>query len=125
MPARPFVNRLLYLVRDLRPGNLDAPLSRFWRGNVLDIGGWDSYLTARQRRVPHTNWTTLEPDADCTLGIGNERVRSLAFCLLLAVVWLFAIPCTPICLFLSFGDLVEEPNNHLCVARKPTRQGIP
>ena len=25
----------------------------------------------------------------------------------------------PICLLLSLGDLTEEPNNHLVVARKP------
>ncbi|MGD8466763.1 MAG: class I SAM-dependent methyltransferase [Anaerolineae bacterium] len=48
-----------------------------------------------------------------------EAERNLAFYLLLPIMWLFALLCIPICLFLSLGDLVEEPNNHLCVARKP------
>ena len=244
--TKSFLNRLLYLARDLRSGELYASLSRFCRGNVLDIGGWDFYLTARRRGVPHTNWTTVELDADCALGIDDERfrlvegdgcdmpfddrsfdtvlciqvlehvfepmrmvqeiarvlrpggcaiilvpqtanlhsaphhyqnftrfwlllamerahlqvvelsplggawstiatrlvylllqsrsrgkltypeaTRNLAFYLLLPVMWLFAIICIPICLFLSLGDLVEEPNNHLCVVRKPTLQESP
>jgi SAM-dependent methyltransferase len=240
------VNRLLYAARDVRSGKLYASLRRFCRGSVLDIGGWDFYLTARRRGVPHTNWTTLEPEKECALGLEDERfrlvqgdgcevpfsdgsfdtvlciqvlehvfepirmvqeiarvlqpggcavilvpqtanlhlapyhyqnftrfwllsameraqlqvvelqplggawstiaarllylllqsrsrgkltypeaTRNTAFYLLLPFMWLFAIICIPICLFLSLGDLVEEPNNHLCVARKPTRQRIP
>jgi SAM-dependent methyltransferase len=37
---------------------------------------------------------------------------------------LFAFIAFPICLFLSLGDLTEEPNNHLVVARKPAAQEI-
>ena len=244
--TKSLLNRLLYLARDLRSAKLYAALGRFCYGEVLDIGGWDFYLTAIRRGVAHSNWTTLEPDADCALGIDDERfrlvegdgcsmpfddssfdtvlciqvlehvfepitmvqeiarilrpggcaivmvpqtanlhsaphhyqnftrfwllsamerahlhivelsplggawsttasrlvylllqsrgrgsvtypeaTRNLAFYLLLPVMWLFAAICIPICLFLSLGDLVEEPNNHLCVVRKPTLQGIP
>jgi len=240
MQRKSFVNRLLYLARDLRSGQLYTTLSRFCHGNVLDVGGWDFYLTAKRKGVSHANWTSLELEADSALGIGDrefhmvqgngcsmpfedssfdtvlciqvlehvfepikmvkeiarvlrpggcvvalvpqtanlhsaphhyqnftrfwllsamdradleivelsplggawstiasrlvylllqsrgkgkltypEAERNLAFYLLLPVMWLFALICIPICLFLSLGDLVEEPNNHLCVAQKP------
>jgi hypothetical protein len=31
----------------------------------------------------------------------------------------FAAAAIPVCLLFSLGDLSEEPNNHLVVARKP------
>ena len=243
---RGLFGKVAYLIRNFKCRPLFGMLRAHCAGSVLDIGGWDFYLTARRRGVPHTNWTTLEPDANCALGIEDERfrlvegdgcsmpfndgrfetvlciqvlehvfepirmvqeiarvlqpggcaiilvpqtanlhlapyhyqnftrfwllsameraqlqivellplggawstiaarllylllqsrsrgklthpeaTRNVAFYLLLPFMWLFAIICIPICLFLSLGDLVEEPNNHLCVARKPTRQRIP
>lgn len=48
--------------------------------------------------------------------------RNVFFYLLFPLMILFAILALPICIFLSIGDLTEEPNNHLVVAiKKPTQ----
>lgn len=47
--------------------------------------------------------------------------RGLAFYALLPLMVLYALLSIPVCLLLSLGDLAEEPNNHLAVARKPSR----
>lgn len=44
--------------------------------------------------------------------------RAPAFYLLLPAMVLFALVAIPICALLSLGDLQEEPNNHLVIARK-------
>jgi len=48
-----------------------------------------------------------------------ESSRNLAFYLLFPFMVLFALLAIPLCLLLSIGDLTEEANNHLVVARKP------
>ncbi len=48
-----------------------------------------------------------------------EDRRGPMFYLLLPFMCLYAALSVPICLVLSLGDLSEEPNNHLVVARKP------
>ena len=47
-----------------------------------------------------------------------ENRRGPLFYLLLPVMCLYAAVSVPVCLLLSLGDLSEEPNNHLVVARK-------
>lgn len=48
-----------------------------------------------------------------------EDRRGPLFYLLLPFMCLYAALSVPICLLLSLGDLTEEANNHLVVARKP------
>jgi SAM-dependent methyltransferase len=48
-----------------------------------------------------------------------EDRRGPLFYLLLPLMCLYAALSVPVCLLLSLGDLSEEPNNHLVVARKP------
>lgn len=48
-----------------------------------------------------------------------EIRRSIWFYLLYPAMLLFAAFAFPVCMLLSLGDLAEEPNNHLVVARKP------
>jgi SAM-dependent methyltransferase len=48
-----------------------------------------------------------------------EDRRGPLFYLLLPLMCLYAALSVPICLLLSLGDLTEEANNHLVVARKP------
>ena len=48
----------------------------------------------------------------------KECRRNPLFYLLYPLMVLFALLAMPVCLFLSLGDLTEEPNNHLVVARK-------
>jgi SAM-dependent methyltransferase len=52
-----------------------------------------------------------------------ECTRNLAFYLLFPFMAVFALLALPICLLLSLGDLTEEPNNHLVIARKPKKTG--
>jgi SAM-dependent methyltransferase len=49
----------------------------------------------------------------------GENKRNVLFYLLYPAMLLFAVAAIPICMVLSLGDLSEEPNNHLVVARKP------
>jgi SAM-dependent methyltransferase len=49
----------------------------------------------------------------------KECKRNLLFYLLYPFMLLFAAAAIPVCLIFSLGDLTEEPNNHLIVARKP------
>jgi len=48
-----------------------------------------------------------------------EDRRGPFFYLLLPLMCAWAALSVPVCLLLSLGDLTEEPNNHLIVARKP------
>jgi SAM-dependent methyltransferase len=52
-------------------------------------------------------------------GMSDPRIRRGApFYLLWPFMALFAVVSIPICLLFSLGDLAEEPNNHLVVARR-------
>lgn len=59
-------------------------------------------------------------------GMSDREIdrRSPGFYLLWPLMALFALVAIPICLFLSLGDLSEEPNNHLVVTRKPQAGGV-
>ncbi len=54
----------------------------------------------------------------------KEFRRPMLFYPLYPFMLLFAIIAFPICMILSLGDLTEEPNNHLVVARKPEAQPV-
>ena len=54
----------------------------------------------------------------------SECKRSVFFYLLYPLMIVFTIIALPICMILSLGDLSEEPNNHLVVARKPERRTL-
>jgi SAM-dependent methyltransferase len=54
-------------------------------------------------------------------GMSDPEIRRKpAFWVLLPLQALYAAVSIPICMLLSLGDLEEEPNNHLVVARKPS-----
>ena len=53
--------RLLYIARDLRSGEVFRALRRYCIGHVLDVGGWDFYLTAKRKGIPFAHWTNIEP----------------------------------------------------------------
>jgi SAM-dependent methyltransferase len=62
MNSKSLLLRLLYAARDVRARKLFGALERHVRGDVLDVGGWDFYLTARRKGVACKSWTTLESD---------------------------------------------------------------
>ena len=65
--------RLLYLVRDLRSRALFDALRRFTRGEVLDVGGWDFFVTAREQGATFDRWVTLEPTNERLPDVDDER----------------------------------------------------
>ena len=73
MKKKPLWFRLLYVARDFRSRRLFDALRRHARGDVLDVGGWDFFLTARARGVPFDTWTCLESDPERHLEPGDER----------------------------------------------------
>lgn len=75
MKAKSPLLRLLYWARDLRSRALFSALREHCRGEVLDVGGWDFFLTAEAKQVPFERWTTLEHDQDRLLEIKDPRVQ--------------------------------------------------
>ena len=54
--------RFLYHVRNLRSKALFDVLQKYCKGQVLDIGGWDFYLTVRTKKISYDRWVILESD---------------------------------------------------------------
>jgi SAM-dependent methyltransferase len=54
-----------------------------------------------------------------------ECKRNVLFFVLYPVMILLTLILIPLCMILSLGDLTEEPNNHLVVARKRGSDGQP
>jgi SAM-dependent methyltransferase len=73
LQSKPLSLRLLYRIRDLRWAKLFDVLGRHCGGQVLDVGGWDFFVTACRRGVRFDRWTCLEKDAGRSLGIDDER----------------------------------------------------
>lgn len=67
--------QLLYRLRDLRSRELYRALRRHCRGAVLDVGGWDFVLSARQRGLSFERWTTLENERERLLEVPDRRVE--------------------------------------------------
>lgn len=74
MKPKSLVLRLLYLARDLRSRDVFRALREHCRGDVLDVGGWDFFVTAKRKGAEFTRWTTLEPDPERLLEIDDPRV---------------------------------------------------
>jgi SAM-dependent methyltransferase len=66
--------RFLYWARDLRSRALFEALRTHCRGEVLDVGGWDFFLTAQRERIAFDRWTTLESDPERMLDAADSRV---------------------------------------------------
>jgi SAM-dependent methyltransferase len=72
---KPLVPRLLYAARNLRSRALFAALRAHSRGSVLDVGGGDFFVSARERGIPFESWTTLEPSGDRSRAADDPRFR--------------------------------------------------
>lgn len=75
MKPKPLWIRALYVARDLRSRALFAALGQHCRGDVLDVGGWDFFLTALQRKLEFEAWTSLEPDTTRSLEVDDPRFK--------------------------------------------------
>lgn len=96
--------------------------SRFWIQEALKRGGLEIVELKELGGV----WSTFASravffflQATRSEGMSDPSIRRNAlFWLLLPFQMLFALFLVPVALFFSLGDLGEEPNNHLVVARK-------
>ncbi len=96
--------------------------SAFWIERALGESGFEIIEHRRLGGV----WSTAASHAFYFFlqafrvpGMTEPRIRrSPLFYLLFPLQALWALLTIPICLFLSLGDLGEEPNNHLVVARR-------
>lgn len=60
-------------MRDIRARKMFASLRRYCRDDVLDVGGWDFFLTAKHRGIPFSTWTSLEYDETRVLEVNDDR----------------------------------------------------
>lgn len=65
--------RLLYAARNLRSGAMFAAMRRYSRGNVLDIGGLDFFVTAVEKGIAFDHWTTVEPSPENMPHVDDPR----------------------------------------------------
>jgi SAM-dependent methyltransferase len=72
---KPWVYRLTGGLRNFSNRRLFHAIRTFSKGRVLDIGGWDFFLTARDPKhgFHFDAWTTLEPDSKKKLSIDDAR----------------------------------------------------
>jgi SAM-dependent methyltransferase len=52
--------KIWYFGRDLCYREMFRALRQYCGGDVLDVGGWDFFLTAKRKNIPFRSWTTLE-----------------------------------------------------------------
>jgi SAM-dependent methyltransferase len=69
MSSMTFTERALTVARNIHSREAYMSMRKYVRGHVLDVGGWDFYLTARKQDLSFDRWTTLE----------NEPKRALDF----------------------------------------------
>ncbi|MCE9595388.1 MAG: methyltransferase domain-containing protein [Planctomycetes bacterium] len=75
MKPKSLLMRGLYAARDFRSRALFDALRRHASGDVLDVGGWDFFLTAKAKGVAATSWTSLENDPTRLLDVDDPRFR--------------------------------------------------
>jgi SAM-dependent methyltransferase len=103
--------------------NFHQNFSRFWIQGAMERAGLDLVEIHALGGV----WSSMAShlvyfffQAARADGMSDPAIRRKpSFWLLLPLQVIYAIVNIPICMLLSLGDLQEEPNNHLVVARKP------
>jgi len=99
--------------------------SRYWIREALERAG----LEIVELRELGGVWSTIASRAFFFFlqaaryeGMSDPAIRRKAlFWVLLPFQMLFALFLIPVAMLFSLGDLGEEPNNHLVVARRPSR----
>ncbi len=68
--------KFIYWSRDLRSKEVFHALKKYCHGDVLDVGGWDFYLTAKKiKGLKFNTWTTLESDKQKELDIKDDKFK--------------------------------------------------
>lgn len=60
MSQKSLMVQILYWLRNLRSQEMFRALKLYCKGDVLDVGGWDFYLTAKKKKIIFNTWTTLD-----------------------------------------------------------------
>ncbi len=75
--SKSLLTRALYALRDLRSRRVFSALATHCGGDVLDVGGWDFFLTVRSKQIPFERWTCLEIDPRRTLDLDDPRFKCM------------------------------------------------
>lgn len=70
---KPLWMRLLYVARNFRSRALFDALRRHVHGEVLDVGGWDFFLTVKDHGFRFASWTCLESEPDRAIESDDAR----------------------------------------------------
>jgi SAM-dependent methyltransferase len=73
--AKSIFSRFEYFLRDLRGKEIFDAMRAYCKGDLLDVGGWDFYLTAKEKGIACSSWTTLEYDETHALHINDDKYR--------------------------------------------------
>lgn len=68
---RNLINRFANWLRNFRSREMFSDMAFYCRGKVLDVGGWDFYLTARKKGLEFESWTILESSTEHLLDTGE------------------------------------------------------
>jgi len=67
--------KFIYWARDLRSQEVFEALKKHCRGDVLDVGGWDFFLTVKKKNLTYNSWTTLETSEEKDLELEEENFK--------------------------------------------------
>lgn len=73
MVKKSLILRFLYWGRNLRSKELFKVLKQYCSGDILDVGGWDFFLTAKRKKLNFNSWTTLESSEEKRLDIKERK----------------------------------------------------
>jgi len=67
--------KFIYWARDIRSKKVFNALEKYCSGDILDVGGWDFYLTAKKKKIKFKSWTTLENTEEKKLEINDHDFK--------------------------------------------------
>lgn len=70
-----FLYRVLYIGRDFLRRDMFTAVRKYCNGKVLDVGGRDFFLKAKDRKVTFSKWITVEPTLDGYYPIDDKRYQ--------------------------------------------------
>jgi len=65
--------KIAYILRDILCRKMFPILMKYCQGRVLDVGGWDFYLTAKRKGFRCSHWITLEYNKRNSLDLEDEK----------------------------------------------------
>lgn len=72
-----FLVKNLYRIRDFRSRQLYRTMKKYCRGSLLDVGGWEFFLSIRKKGIPFRHWINIENCRSHLLRINEPRYSGL------------------------------------------------